>query len=300
MNARNNNSLFDNFKRQFEGAGQDDGAVVEAAEKKGSFLDFINPTEVVMLPSKGLYYPVGHPLHMQESIEIRQMTAKEEDILTNKSFIKKGIVFEKLIESLMIDKRVKHDDLYIGDKNAVLIVARISSYGDRYEFKTMCPSCGNKHNDSVDLTSCLNYSLDNVDTDNEKYNKYMYERLPSGNLLIKLPKTEWTVECKLLNGHDEKYLAQLAESKQKFSKNSETTFTELLSLIIQKIENEDDRNVINKAIMMMPAADALYLKRAFELLSPNVKLNFEFDCSSCGHSQEMEVPITQDFFWPEQ
>lgn len=295
---RNNGTLFDTVKRQFEGASQDEGAVLEAAEKKGSFLDFINPTELVFLPSKGLYYPVGHPLHMQESLEIRQMTAKEEDILTNKTFIKKGIVFDRLLESLFVDKKIRPDDLFIGDKNAVLIVSRISSYGSQYDFETMCPSCGHKSGKSVDLTACLNYNLDDVDSENSALNKYAYERLATGNILIKLPKTKWVVECKLLTGHDEKLLKQLAESKQKYTKDTDTSFTELLSAIIEKIEGEDDRVVINKALTVMPASDALYLKKAFELLSPNVKLNFEFDCSSCGHSQEMEVPITQDFFWP--
>ena len=295
---RNNNSLFDTFKKQFEGTAQEEGAVIQSAERKGSFLDFINPTELVFLPSKGLYYPEGHPLHMQESLEIRQMTAKEEDILTNRSFIKKGIVFDRLLESLLVNKNIRPDDLFIGDKNAVLIVSRISSYGSNYEFDTMCPSCNSKSNKSVDLTECLNYSLDNIDQENDKFNKYAYERLATGNILIKLPKTGWIVECRLLTGHDEKLLKQLSESKQKYTKDTDTSFTEMLSLIIHKIEGEDERSIIAKALNVMPASDALYLKKAFELLSPNIKLNFEFDCSSCGHSQEMEVPITQEFFWP--
>ena len=97
-----------------------------------------------------------------------------------------------------------------------------------------------------------------------------------------------------------KLLKQLSESKQKYTKDTDTSFTEMLSLIIHKIEGEDERSIIAKALNVMPASDALYLKKAFELLSPNIKLNFEFDCSSCGHSQEMEVPITQEFFWPNQ
>ena len=86
------------------------------------------PTEVVDLPSKGLLYPKENPLSSGQ-IEVKYMTAKEEDILTSANLIKSGRVIEKLLESLIVDKSIKVDDILVGDKNAILIAARILAYG---------------------------------------------------------------------------------------------------------------------------------------------------------------------------
>ena len=96
---------------------------------------FVIPTEFVELPSKGLFYPPNHPLHNQETIEIKQMTAKEEDILTSRSLLKKGVAIERVISSVIMDKRIKPATLLVGDRNAIIIAARISGYGSDYATK---------------------------------------------------------------------------------------------------------------------------------------------------------------------
>ena len=71
------------------------------------------PTEEVSLPSKGLIYPADNPL-AKGSVEMKYMTAKEEDILTNETYIKKGTVIDKLLQALIVNKEIDYNDLLIG------------------------------------------------------------------------------------------------------------------------------------------------------------------------------------------
>ena len=91
------------------------------------------PTEVVELPSKGYFYPEGHPL-ASGKVEVKYMTAKEEDILTSQNLIEQGIVIDKLLESLVIDKKININDMLVGDKNAIMVASRVLGYGKDYEF----------------------------------------------------------------------------------------------------------------------------------------------------------------------
>ena len=95
--------------------------------------DYKFPTEMVDLPSKGYFYADGHPLSSGK-VEVKYMTAKEEDILTSQNLIQQGSVIDKLLESLIVDKSIKLDDMLIGDKNAIMVAARILGYGKDYEF----------------------------------------------------------------------------------------------------------------------------------------------------------------------
>ena len=107
----------------------------------GGGFSFVVPTEFVELPSQGKFYPQTHPLYGQDSIEIRQMTAKEEDILTSKTLIKKGVALDRVVDNLIVDKRIKQDSLLVGDKNAIIIAMRVSGYGNEYNTRVVCPSC---------------------------------------------------------------------------------------------------------------------------------------------------------------
>ena len=94
--------------------------------------EFKLPTETIELPSKGLLYTSDNLLS-SGTIEMKYMTAKEEDILTNQSYIQSGTVLDKLLQSLIVTK-ISYDDLLIGDKNAIMIAARILGYGKDYKF----------------------------------------------------------------------------------------------------------------------------------------------------------------------
>ena len=85
------------------------------------------PTETIDLPSGGKLYPQDSPLSSGK-IEIKYMTAKEEDILTSANLIKKGVVIDRLLDSIIVTEGVGIDDLILGDKNAIMVAARILAY----------------------------------------------------------------------------------------------------------------------------------------------------------------------------
>ena len=138
-----------NNKRTTANTGADTpevSAAPVAQQSSDQSFSWTNPTEFVDLPSEGLRYPQGHPLHNQTSVEIRHMTAKEEDILTSESLIRKGIVLDRLIDSVLVNKSIKAESLLIGDKNAILIAARVTGYGEDYDVSINCPNCGETNN----------------------------------------------------------------------------------------------------------------------------------------------------------
>ena len=272
--------------------------MLESQENKAPQLNFVIPTELVDLPSMGLFYEEGHPLKNKDVIEIKQMTAKEEDILTNKSFIKKGVVIDRLIESLLIDKSIDVSSILVGDKNAIMVAARKSAYGAKYDVTMICQECGAKSTMDVDLNNVATISTDHIEALASTDPTLVHTRLDSGNILIKLPKTNWFVECKMLTGKDEKKMLALLDIKRKVDPAAEITLSEQLSSIVEAINTFTDRAKIIEAIQYMPAYDAKYLRTVYQKLIPNVKIQKYFSCGSCGIGQEVEVPFTQEFFWP--
>lgn len=127
------------------------GAANQSSNASSADLGWAQPTEFVDLPSQGRFYGPKHPLHNVDTIEIRYMTARDEDILSSRTYIQKGIVLDKLIESIVIDKRIKADNLLVGDKNAIVVHARISGYGSEYETEVTCAACGTSQSNVFDL-----------------------------------------------------------------------------------------------------------------------------------------------------
>lgn len=249
-------------------------------------LHFVAPTEFVELPSKGLLYPEGHPLHKQEEIELKLMTAKEEDILVNKSLLKKGVALDRMLQSIIVNKKIKLDDLLVSDKNAMIIASRISAYGAGYKVQVNCPSCNASSDYEFDLE--------------EKEISYIYEHgredvrvAENGNFLITLPKTQVEIEFRLLRGSDEK---RLLETNKK--NKGVIPLTDQFKTFIVSANGATDRDIINRFINVMPAFDSKHLRLAYAEVLPNVDLKQYFECSECDHSQDMEVPFTVEFFWP--
>ena len=249
-------------------------------------LHFVAPTELVELPSKGLLYSEGHPLHKQEEIEIKLMTAKEEDILVNQSLLKKGVALDRMLQAIIVNKKIKLDDLLVSDKNAIVIASRISAYGSDYKAKVNCPSCGTASDYEFDLE--------------DKEIKYLYEHdrdditiTENGNFLVTLPKTKVDVEFRLLRGRDEKRLVQLNKKNKGL-----VPLTEQFKSFITAVNGVSDRNLIDQFVDVMPAYDSKFLRTVYADAVPAVNLEQYFECSECGHSQDMEVPFTVEFFWP--
>ena len=254
-------------------------------QQGGGGFSFVVPTEFVELPSQGRFYAQGHPLHGKDSIEIKQMTAKEEDILTSRTLLKKGVALEKLIESLIIDKSINPSTLLIGDRNAIIIAARVSGYGNDYTTSVQCPSCGTKQQYEFDL----NDAHIEHGTISEDYGITDYS---DGTIGCILPRTQAEVRARLLTGKEEMALTN--------TKNSEGLVSKQLRSIILSVNGDSSPQAINYLVENMPSRDSRHLRMVIRQATPDVDLTQQFSCTNCGHTQEMEVPLTADFFWPDR
>jgi len=251
---------------------------------------FATPTEVVELPSGGKYYPEGHPLRGVDTIEIKHMTAKEEDILTSRSLLKKGVAIDRLLQNIIVDKRINPDDLLVGDKNAILIATRIAGYGSDYETRVSCPACMESTKNS--------FYLNRLQPSNIEIERFEGAVTRKGeNFLIVLPKTGVQVEVRLLYGRDEKFLAEAMKMKRK-NNLPDSTLTDQFRMFIASVNGHDDRQSINMFIDSMPASDSRFLRSVYEKVVPNIDMKQNFICINCGHEGDMEVPLSADFFWP--
>lgn len=254
-------------------------------------LDFSTPTEFVELPTEGRYYPEDHPLHNESVVEIRHMTAKDEDILTSRALLKKGIALDRFLQNILVDKRINLDSLYVGDKNAILVGARVTGYGPTYETQVTCPICTTTNKFSFDLESGNLNSGGN-------FEEFEITEKTNGSFIIKTPATKVDVEVRLFTGQDEKYLLKTSAEKKKRNL-PESSLTDQLNLMIVSINERTDNMTLKSFIDNMPARDARYLREAYEKIVPNVDLAQSFTCESCDYeTDQMEVPFTTDFFWP--
>jgi hypothetical protein len=249
------------------------------------------PTEFVKLPSGGRYYPEGHPLHGKDSVEISYMTAKEEDILTSKALIKQGVVIDRLLQSVVVDKTINVNNLLVGDKNAVLVAARITGYGEEYTTNTTCPACFTTDEFTFDLT-------DGVPVDVEETAlRHGVEMNLDGTFTVELPLTKARVECRLLTGADEAKLAKEAERKNR-RKIEESTLTDSFRAFIVSVNEDNSPFTIASFVKAMPARDSRHLRTVYADMVPSIDLTQKYECNTCGYSADMEVPLTADFFWP--
>ena len=255
-------------------------------------LDFVAPTEFVELPSRGRGYGEGHPLHGEEVVEIRFMTAKDEDILSSETLIKKGIAIERFMQNILVDKRIKTSSLLIGDRNAIIIAARRSGYGAMYETKVMCPDCGERSQFTFDLNEPkIQESI--ID---EKFN---ISATNKGTFIVVPPLTGYKIELRLLTGKEETHLAERMRTAKK-KKQQESIISDQLKLMIVSVEGHEDQQVVNTYVNNMTTQDSRYLRQAFKAITPDVRVADDFECPSCGHEQELEVSFGADFFWPDR
>jgi len=265
-----------------------DEAPIQQAEQP---LQFVTPTEFVDLPSKGRYYPPEHPLHNVQMVEIRHMTAKDEDILTSRSLLKKGVAIDRFLQNVLVDKRVRVEDLLIGDKNAIIIASRITGYGAEYEAGISCPSCASAVQFSFNLEECQAMSLDRHDNSDIR-------ATDSGTFIVHADKMGVDVEVRLLTGRDEAYLLQIAEKRRK-KKLPETALTDQLRRFIVSVNGQADPGYVDSFIQHMPASDSRKIRTAYQEIIPNVDMNHEFVCSECSFEGEVSVPFGATFFWPQ-
>ena len=254
-------------------------------------MDFVAPTEFVELPSKGEGYPQGHPLCGQEAVEIRFMTAKEEDILTSRTLLKKGIAIERVLQSLVKDSRIDVGSMLVGDRNAILVAARASAYGEWYKTTINCPNCGEQNKKAFRLTEPKVYHGDQLE-------EYEVEKTEKGTYNVTLPYSKLVVECRLLTGKDEMSLVRKMQDKK--NKQKDGVVLSQMHLYIVSVNQYTEPQVIDYTINNMVAPDSRDLRGAVRAFTPQLKISDDFECTSCGHEQELEVPFGADFFWPDR
>lgn len=260
----------------------------ETPQRGPNPMDFVTPSDVVDLPSKGRY-PDGHPLKGCDTIEIRHMTAKDEDILTSRSLLKKGLAIDRLIQNLIVDKRINAQHLYIGDRNAIIIHARAAAYGIEYKTKITCPNCGELSKFKFSLTNCTVYHGD--DTEDLDISD-----LGDGTFEVELPLSTIKTVIRPLMGLDELEMIKNTKSKDAL----ENLITKQMKRFVVSFNGYDDDRTVNYVIENMVATDSRYLRDCFRLISPDIILKDDFVCRECGHEEVMSVPFGADFFWPDR
>jgi hypothetical protein len=239
--------------------------------------EFKLPTEVIELPSKGLLYPEGSEL-AKGTLEMKYMTAKEEDILTNQSYIQKGTVLDKLMKSLIISK-INYDELLIGDKNAIMVAARILGYGKDYPFSIL----GEDH--TVDLSTLENKPL-NEELFKDGENNFEFTLPHSGN----------KVTFKLLTHKDEQDISRELEGLKKINKDNSPELTTRLKHLITSVEGKTEKKDIREFVdNYLLARDSRALREYIKEIQPDVDLTF----FPTGESNRINIPIGVSFFWPD-
>tara|TARA_R110000851_G_scaffold139005_1_gene275812 strand:+ start:198 stop:983 length:786 start_codon:yes stop_codon:yes gene_type:complete len=249
--------------------------------------EFQFPTEEVTLPSKGLLYPEGSPLRSGK-ITMKYMTAKEEDILTNQNYIKNGTVIDKLLQSLIVDT-TKIEDLLIGDKNAILVAARILGYGQEYTFKYPHPETGENEEVTIDLTEADDKVIDESKMIEGK-NEFEFE-LPTSKILLTF---------KLLTQADDKKIEAELKGLKKINKNASPELTTRLKHVIQSVNGDRTvksiRDFIDNSFL---ARDARAFRAYLDTVMPDIDLSFDLTFDDGTVIEDVTIPIGVGFFWPD-
>ena len=245
------------------------------------------PSEEVTLPSKGLLYPEMSPLKTG-IINMKYMTAKEEDILTNQNYIKNGTVIDKLLQSLILDE-VKVEDLLIGDKNALLVAARILGYGAEYEFKYTHPETGEEEEVMVDLT--------------EAEDKYFDESLlsdGSNEFEYVLPTSKVVITFKLLTTADDKKIEAELKGLKKINKNASPELTTRMKHMITSVNgNRDIKPIRDFVDNQFLARDSRSFREYISQVMPDIDLTFDVEFNDGTIAEGVTIPIGVQFFWPD-
>jgi hypothetical protein len=246
------------------------------------------PIESVTLPSKGLAYPIGHPLNNEEVVEIKCMTAKEEDLLTSRALIKNGTVISELLKSCMLNKSINPDEMLVGDRNALLIAIRITGYGDSYTAKVTCGHCGDSYENEFSLTGLKILPLSSTPLS------------PNSNLFsFILPLSKKEVVFRLLTGQDEFEISQESDRKKKIHILADNAVTSRLFHSVISIGDEADKNKIRTMVSNMRAKDARALRKHIDSIEPGVEMKQATTCPHCSEVSEVTVPLGLSFFWPD-
>ena len=260
--------------------------------------DYKFPTEIIDLPSKGLIYPKENPLSTGK-VEMKYMTAKEEDILTTQSYIKDGSVLDRLFQSLIISNGdgtpVKYIDITLGDKNAIMIAARILGYGKDYEVEIDDPTQpGTMQKEVIDLTQFESTEYDGSGQTELHKNEYEFE----------LPQSKRKVTFQALTESKERKIKHQLEAQKKASRKlndkTDKQLTIRLKNTIVSVDGDAEQTTINHFVENeLFAADSRALRTHINKVVPDVDLTYEFISDETGEGRDMLLPMGLGFFWPQ-
>ena len=240
------------------------------------------PTEVIDLPSGGKVYGKESPL-AEGKLEIKYMTTKEEDILMSENLIKKGVVIDKLLDSLIVTKGVKQEHLVLGDKNAVLVACRILAYGPEYTCEVTNPKNPDQQVEhTFDLSQCPFKTIsEDIDYSDNSF-----------DFITPIAKTK--LKFKLLTGVEEKQIEKDIEQTKKFGYNAEISTR--LRYTITEVDGDNKPETITAFSQNMLARDSVALRNYIQEISPDIDLTSEIEIG--GESVSVSIPLTVEFFWP--
>jgi hypothetical protein len=260
---------------------------VEAMSQTSDF-SFIIPKHLVELPSQGVFYPENHPLRQNPVVEIKEITAKEEDIIVNKDYAKENSTIDRLLQSVLVSPKISVDQILPGDKATMLFWLRIHSFGPDYPVSVVCPSCGENHEETYDLNNCI--AAQPFNTPEEctltENNTFVYQ----------LPKTKAKVEFRIANGKDEK---DLEAKLKKYDKHNVPYNRSSQELALITVSINGQPMDFAKVYDQIPATDLRALRKKIRKATPTTEMVTDFECGSCGHEETTFLPITTKFFWPE-
>lgn len=236
--------------------------------------------EIVSLPSKGIFYP-----NRRSEVTVEYMTSKDEDILSTTSLIENGTVVDHLLMNKIKDVGVNADELLVGDRNAILLFLRASSYGEEYEVKVTDPRNGNTFPATVNLTKL-------------KAKEIKFFPDDRGEFSLKVPVRKKLVKFKILNYREINHVVQTAKAKQDAYSTPHNEFGSLkLKAEIVEVEGNRNKDYIVSFVDAMPARDSAELKKRVQEVTPDIDMSYEFTASD-GYKFKASISVGVDFFFP--
>lgn len=236
------------------------------------------PTEIVELPSQGLLYPETSPLHSGK-VEIRYLTARDEDILTDRNLLEAGTVVDKLLRNLIVDKTINYNELLVGDKDALLVAARILGYGAEYEFEY------NGKKEVVNLSEVPAKELAPEVLAAKGKNEFEFV----------LPASKKKITYKFLTHADEQAIEQELKGLRKLNKGVNADMSTRLKYMILSVEGVEDRKTVREFVdNFMLARDARAFRKHIAEIQPGMDMKFYPE----DGDEEVAIPITVSFLWP--
>jgi len=252
----------------------------------------------IEIPSEGYFYPQGHPLS-DGTVEIRHMTAADEDILTDQTLLQRNEAIDKLLENVIVEEGVELEDMLNGDVGGVMMAVRILAYGEEYPFELNCPVCSETTQDVVNLRD-----IESKSVPFEEYERNQTE------FEFELPVTGNNVTFSLLTRGDIKQirteLDRVKRSAQRDNRGRQradsrqvsTNMTTRLRYLIDAIDGDESKTEIRRFVEKMPARDSRALREKVQEINPDLDLEFDFECYNCAHREWTQIPLDETFFFP--